>query len=205
MKPRSSLLRSPALLTSTLRSAIRTRGISLTPSSHGDHAGRPSAFSDREFRDALAQFATGVTVICAPESAGRFVGFTANSFNSVSLVPPLVVWSLNRRASNLAAFESAERYVINVLAHDQVELARRFSRPHADRFAGVAYRLGTAGAPLIDGCIAWFECRHQARYRAGDHMLFIGLVETCARGKGTGLVFHHGHYATTQRLEPGDA
>ena len=124
-------------------------------------------------------------MICAPGPDGRFVGFTANSFNSVSLDPPLVVWSLNRRASNLAAFEHAGRYAINVLAHDQADLARRFSRPHADRFAGVGYRLGAAGAPLIDGCVAWFECRHHAQHRAGDHVLFIGEVETCARRKGS--------------------
>jgi flavin reductase (DIM6/NTAB) family NADH-FMN oxidoreductase RutF len=105
-------------------------------------AGNPPAFSERDFRDALAQFATGVTVICAPGPPGRYVGFTANSFNSVSLAPPLIVWSLSRRAADLALFERAERYAINVLAHDQVEIARRFSRPHADRFDGVAYRLG---------------------------------------------------------------
>jgi len=159
------------------------------------------AFTERDFRDALAQFATGVTVICAPGPPGRFVGFTANSFNSVSLAPPLVVWSLNRGANDLAWFERAERYAINVLAHDQVELARRFSRPHADRFDGVDYRLGTAGVPLIEGCVAAFECRHHARHVAGDHVVFIGEVEACTRSRGRGLVFHHGRYGTTQALE----
>jgi flavin reductase (DIM6/NTAB) family NADH-FMN oxidoreductase RutF len=165
----------------------------LTQPAQGDPAGRLPAFTPRDFRDALAQFATGVTVICAPGPEGRFVGFTANSFNSVSLDPPLVVWSLDRRAMGLEAFENAERYAINVLANDQVELARRFSRPHADRFAGVAYRLGMAGVPLIDGCVA--------RHRAGDHILFIGEVETCARTKGRGLVFHHGRFGTAHPLE----
>ena len=164
---------------------------------HADRPGSAPAYTDREFRDCLAQFATGVTVICAPGPDDRFVGFTANSFNSVSLAPPLIVWSLNRRATNLPAFEQAERYAINVLAQDQADLARRFSRPHADRFAEVEYRLGTAGVPLIEGCVAWFECRHYARHRAGDHMLFIGEVETCARRKGPGLVFHHGRYGST--------
>jgi flavin reductase (DIM6/NTAB) family NADH-FMN oxidoreductase RutF len=177
----------------------------LTSSAHGERPGRYPAFTEREFRDSLAQFATGVTVICAPGPHGQFVGFTANSFNSVSLDPPLIVWSLNRRATNLAAFESAERYAINVLAHDQADLARRFSRPHADRFAGVPYRLGAAGVPLIDGCIAWFECRHHVRHPTGDHVLFIGEVETCARRRGTGLVFHHGRYGSTHPLERGEA
>jgi flavin reductase (DIM6/NTAB) family NADH-FMN oxidoreductase RutF len=163
-------------------------------------------FTERHFRDALAQFATGVTVICAPGPDGRYAGFTANSFNSVSLDPPLIVWSLAESSETLAAFRHAERYAVNVLAHDQVELARRFSRPHADRFAGVPYRIGVAGAPLIDGCIAWFECRHHARHRAGDHMLFIGEVERCERRKGIGLVFHHGRYGTTRPLaNPDDA
>lgn len=165
---------------------------------------RPPTFTERQFRDALGEFATGVTVICVRGADARYVGFTANSFNSVSLDPPLVVWSLDRRAENLAAFEAADRYAINVLAHDQVDLARRFSRPHADRFAGVPFRLGVAQAPLIDGCVAWFECRHHAQHRAGDHVLFIGQVETCARRKDTGLVFHHGRFGTTRASEHGE-
>ncbi len=160
------------------------------------------AFTERQFRDALAQFATGVTIICTRREDGRFVGFTANSFNSVSLDPPLIVWSLAGTGSSLAAFECAARYSVNVLAHDQVELARRFSRPHADRFEGVPYRIGAAGAPLIEGCVAWFECRHHAQHRAGDHVLFIGNVDTCERRSGLGLVFHHGRYGTTHPLGP---
>lgn len=166
----------------------------LPPVSRDRTRAAASAFTERQFRDALARFATGVTVIAVRRADGRYVGFTANSFNSVSLHPPLIVWSLNRSSESLAAFESAERYAINVLAHDQADLARRFSRPHADRFSGVAYRLGIADAPLLEGCIAWFECRHHAMHRAGDHILFIGEVETCERRHGTGLVFHHGRY-----------
>ena len=173
----------------------------MTRPSDGDRAAAPADFVERDFRDALAQFATGVTVICAPGPPGRYVGFTANSFNSVSLDPPLVLWSLRRRAADLAHVERAERYTLNVLAHDQSELARRFSRPHADHFVGVPYRLGAAGAPLIEGCVATFECRHHDRHVAGDHMLFIGAVEACSRTKGRGLVFHHGRYGTTHALD----
>ncbi len=168
------------------------------PRVHGDASPPARAPTERQFRDALAQFATGVTVICVRRADGRYVGFTANSFNSVSLDPPLVVWSLHRQAENLAAFQSAQRYAINVLAGDQIELARRFSRPHADRFAGVPYRLGAADAPLIEGCVAWFECRHHAQQNAGDHVLFIGEVETCERTSGTALVFHHSRYSATR-------
>lgn len=164
------------------------------------HAAPASAPTEHRFRDALAQFATGVTVIAARRADGRFVGFTANSFNSVSLDPPLVLWSLSRRSLSLPAFEAAERYSVNVLSSEQVELARRFSRPHADRFEGVAYALGWADAPLIEGCVAWIECSHHARHLAGDHVVFIGDVHACARGTGRGLVFHEHRYATTRDL-----
>jgi flavin reductase (DIM6/NTAB) family NADH-FMN oxidoreductase RutF len=159
-------------------------------------ASPPPAFDSRQFRDALGEFATGVTIICAGTGDGRYVGLTANSFNSVSLDPPLVLWSLARQSASLSAFETAERYSVNVLAAEQTELARRFSRPHKDRFAGVRYRMGWADAPLIDGCVAWFECRHYARHLAGDHMIFTGEVATCERAKGSGLVFHHGRFGS---------
>ena len=152
------------------------------------------AVPEQQFREALAQFVTGVTIVTARAAHGAFVGFTANSFNSVSLDPPLVIWSLGRRSRSLAVFEGAERYAINVLAHDQVELARRFSRPHADRFAGVAHRTGKGGAPLIEGCAAWLECRHHALHPAGDHMLFIGEVDDCAHRNVAPLLWHGGHY-----------
>jgi flavin reductase (DIM6/NTAB) family NADH-FMN oxidoreductase RutF len=152
-----------------------------------------SAITERQFRDALAQFATGVTIITARAPHG-FVGFTANSFNSLSLDPPLIIWSLARRSRSLAAFEGAEHYAVNVLASDQVSLARRFSRPHTDRFAGVAFRLGEAGAPLIEGGAAWLECQHHALHPAGDHMLFIGEVLGCAYRRVAPLVWHGGRY-----------
>lgn len=164
----------------------------------------PQAFDSRQFRDTLAQFATGVTIISARAGDRRYVGFTANSFNSVSLVPPLVLWSLACEADCLAAFEAAERYTINVLSADQVALALRFSQPHEDRFAGVDYRLGWADAPLIAGCVAWFECRHHSFRQAGDHVIFVGEVVTCERAAGRGLVFHHGAFGTTTPLPPSE-
>lgn len=169
-------------------------------SAAGPRGNPPQAFDARQFRDALAQHATGVTVICANAGEGKYAGFTANSFNSVSLDPPLVVWSLAQRSTSLPTFEAAERYTINVLASDQAELARRFSRPHADRFAGVPLRLGWANAPLIEGCVAWFECRHHAQFQVGDHHLFVGEVVTCERAAGSGLVFHHRQFGTTTAL-----
>jgi flavin reductase (DIM6/NTAB) family NADH-FMN oxidoreductase RutF len=170
-------------------------------SGHGRHVGDGvPAFNERQLRDALAQFATGVTIVCARAAGDRYVGFTANSFGSVSLDPPLVLWTLSHRSSSLAAFDAAERYAINVLSASQVGLARRFSRPHADRFANVAFRLGWSDAPLIDGCVAWLECRQHARHRAGDHVLFIAEVVTVERAHGRGLVFQHGRFASTSPI-----
>ena len=158
---------------------------------------RRPAVTERQFRDALGQFATGVTIITARAAHG-FVGFTANSFNSVSLDPPLVIWSLARRSRSLAVFEASERYAINVLAHDQVDLARRFSRPHLDRFASVAFHLGEAEAPLIEDCTAWLECSHHALHPAGDHMLFIGEVFAAAHHHLPPLLWHAGRYRVSE-------
>jgi flavin reductase (DIM6/NTAB) family NADH-FMN oxidoreductase RutF len=166
--------------------------------SHGRTAGDDGpAFDQRQFRDALAQFATGVTIVCTRAPNGRYVGFTANSFNSVSLDPPLILWTIARRSGSLTAFETAERYAVNVLSSDQADLARRFSRPHADRFAGVAHRLGWSDAPLIDGCVAWLECRHHARHPAGDHVIFVGEVVTVERARAHALIFHQGRFTST--------
>ena len=170
-------------------------------SSHGRHTGEGTpAFNERQLRDALAQFATGVTIVCARAAYERYVGFTANSFGSVSLDPPLVLWTLSQRSASLAVFDAAERYAINVLSAAQVELARRFSRLHADRFANVPFRLGWSDAPLIDGCVAWFECRHHARHRAGDHVIFVGEVITVERAHGRGLVFQQGRFASASAV-----
>jgi flavin reductase (DIM6/NTAB) family NADH-FMN oxidoreductase RutF len=162
-------------------------------------AARP-AFTQRQLRDALSEFATGVTIITTRDSGARFVGFTANSFSSVSLKPPLVLWSLARAAASHLAFEQCERYAISVLAADQVLLARRFSRPHADRFLGVPYSLGWAGAPLIDGAAAWLECRHFSWQPIGDHTLFVGEVMRCQRNTGSPLIFHRGRFRTSAPL-----
>jgi len=159
------------------------------------------AFNERQFRDALAQFVTGVTVVCARAEGDAYVGFTANSFNSVSLHPPLVLWSLAVSSAMLSTtFSGAQRYSINVLSAHQEDLAVRFSRrPHADRFTDVGYRLGWSEAPLINGCIAWLECRHYAQHRAGDHVIFVGEVVTVERAAGAPLIFHRGQFASLAR------
>ncbi|MEZ5608534.1 MAG: flavin reductase family protein [Burkholderiaceae bacterium] len=164
--------------------------------------------SPTSFRAALGMFATGVTVITARASNGQLVGLTANSFNSVSLDPPLVLWSLNGRSASLAVFRAGTHYAINVLAADQLELAQRFAAPMRDRWAGVAWQPGQSGAPLIDGAAAHFECCNRSRYAEGDHVIFVGQVERCEHRAGAApLLFHGGRYYTEHpvRRRPGEA
>jgi flavin reductase (DIM6/NTAB) family NADH-FMN oxidoreductase RutF len=156
---------------------------------------RPPIFSKPEFRTALAMFATGVTVVTAHTAQGELVGLTANSFNSVSMSPPLVLWSLAQSAASMTAFATGSHYAINILSADQQELARQFAAKDVDRFAGVHYQLGRAGAPLIDGAAATFECFNRSRYEEGDHVIFVGEVEHCShRGGASPLLYHGGKF-----------
>lgn len=149
----------------------------------------------RDFRSALGRFATGVTVVTALNSEGKPIGVTISSFNSVSLDPPLVLWSLSNNSPKLEAFRQASHYAINVLAADQRGLSNRFASRADDRFADVPVRAGLGGTPLIEGCCAWFECTHEAHYPGGDHVIFVGHVEDFARGESTSpLVFFDGAY-----------
>src|SRR4051812_32453380 len=112
------------------------------------------AFSLQDFRQALGMFATGVTVVTGRDVTGTVVGLTANSFNSVSLDPPLVLWSLSRRAGSMPVFARGSHYAIHILAADQVALAQRFATKDIDRFAGLAWREGAGGVPVLDGVAA---------------------------------------------------
>ena len=152
----------------------------------------PPAFSKSEFRTALGMFATGVTIVTARTPSGLLVGLTANSFNSVSLAPPLVLWSLGQSASSMEAFSTGSHYAINILSAEQQDLARQFSTKGVDRFAGVAYTLGASGAPLIDGAAATFECFNRSRYEEGDHVIFVGEVERCQHQEGASPLLYHG-------------
>ena len=157
----------------------------------------PQAFTAAEFRAALGMFATGVTVVTARSADGGCIGLTANSFNSVSLEPPLVLWSLARRAATLPVFQRGSHYAINILAAGQHALAERFASRTVDRFAGVAWHEGLGGAPLLDGTAAVFECFNRSRYEEGDHVIFVGEVERCGCVAGASpLIFHGGRYFT---------
>jgi flavin reductase (DIM6/NTAB) family NADH-FMN oxidoreductase RutF len=149
-------------------------------------------FTPDDLRAALGQFATGVTIVTARDAEGQLVGLTANSFTSVSLTPPLVLWCLSGRSSALAGFMSASHYAINVLAADQRILAERFARKGIDRFEGAPWRPGFTGAPVIEGAVAVFECSHRHHHEEGDHIVFIGQVEHCRRHIGAAPLLFHG-------------
>jgi len=162
---------------------------------------QPPSFSAQEFRAALGMFATGVTIVTARTPDGKVIGLTANSFNSVSLDPPLVLWSLSQAAASLPAFRAGSHYAINVLAADQVALAERFALKGADRWAGVSFVEGACGAPLLAGAAATFECFNRSRYEEGDHVIFVGEVERCSWRPGASpLLFHGGHFYTEHPL-----
>jgi flavin reductase (DIM6/NTAB) family NADH-FMN oxidoreductase RutF len=155
------------------------------------------SFSVDHFRAALGMFATGVTIVTARDANGMRVGLTANSFNSVSLAPPLVLWSLSRHAGSMPAFTRGSHYAINILSAEQRELAERFASKEPDRFAGVPFREGAAGALILEGAAAVFECFNRSQYEEGDHIIFVGEVERCTRREGAQpLIFHGGRYFT---------
>ncbi|ETK17218.1 flavin reductase [Pseudomonas sp. FH4] len=149
----------------------------------------------RAFRRALGNFATGVTVVTAADATGRKVGVTANSFNSVSLDPPLILWSIDKRSTSHAVFEAASHFAVNVLAADQIDLSNNFARPKEDRFAEVEYQVGEGGAPVLADCSARFECEKYQQVDGGDHWIMIGKVvafDDCGRSP---LLYHQGAYS----------
>ncbi len=131
----------------------------------------------RNFRDALGAFATGVTIVTATTPQGERLGVTANSFNSVSLDPPLVLVSLARNLRSFQAFEQATHFAVNLLTRRQQDLCMRFARPGEEKWAGLAAEQGVTGAPLIPGRLAHFECSTWARYDGGDHLILVGEVQ----------------------------
>lgn len=151
------------------------------------------------FRTALGRFATGVTVITGTDAAGTPIGLTISSFNSVSLNPPLVLWSLSRTSASLPAFMNCERYVVNVLAADQLPLAERFARGSTpERFTGLHVDRAPGGTlKLGQECAAWFECYNRSRYEEGDHVIMVGQVEHCGHSGALPLVFHAGGFDLT--------
>jgi flavin reductase (DIM6/NTAB) family NADH-FMN oxidoreductase RutF/DNA-binding MarR family transcriptional regulator len=152
----------------------------------------------REFRNALGNFATGVTIITAANIDGGYVGVTANSFNSVSLDPPLVLWSLAKDARSLTAYQAAEFFAVNVLSADQVSLSNHFASQADDKFEETKFELGFGNAPLLDGCAARFQCKTSFVQEGGDHLIFVGEVVDFDNSGRASLIYHRGQYAVSE-------
>jgi flavin reductase (DIM6/NTAB) family NADH-FMN oxidoreductase RutF len=155
-----------------------------------DSSFAPSADTARAFRDALGQFATGVTLVTIDGPEGP-MGFTANSFSSLSLDPALVLWSLARSSRRYPFFATARHFAIHVLAADQIGLIERFARQGAG-FEGLAADLNPHRVPLIDGALARFECEQHATHEGGDHLIVVGRVTRVVCEGGAALVFSKG-------------
>ncbi|MDE1569428.1 flavin reductase family protein [Aquabacter sp. L1I39] len=148
----------------------------------------------RHFRDVLGAFATGVVVVTTNGSGGRPVGLTINSFNSVSLDPPLILWSLALKAPSLPAFQASNVFNINILAEHQEALGRRFATPAENKFADVDHAPGLNGAPVLADTAAHMECRVYARYPGGDHEIYVGEVTALQDRGHAPLVYHRGGF-----------
>ena len=153
------------------------------------------AFDPRDLRNAFGSFGTGVTVVTSGNQDSRLVGVTANSFSSVSLDPPIVLWSLVKGSPSLDVFDQTERFVINILSLEQVDLSKRFSSAAVtNKFEGVDYTHGLGGLPVLGDCVATLECKTTDRLVVGDHILFLGLVEKYAYERKPTLLFCQGNY-----------
>ncbi|MEM8497965.1 MAG: flavin reductase family protein [Pseudomonadota bacterium] len=152
-------------------------------------------FDSQALRRALGNFATGVTVITAENADGQRVGMTANSFNSVSLEPPLILWSIDKNARSVDVFDSATHFAVNILAADQIDLSNRFARMQADKFEGVDWVRGAKGSPVLAGCAATFECENFDKLEGGDHWILLGKVIGFEDLGRSPLCYHQGTYS----------
>ena len=163
------------------------------------------AFNSSEFRKALGSFTTGVTIVTTSATSGGDIGLTANSFNSVSLDPPLVLWSLKKDSLSFDAFMTAEHFAVHILAQDQEGYSSRFASRGTDKFAGVALDRGPDNTPLLKRFAARFICKTAFSYEGGDHQIFVGEVIEFEHTELPPLLFHQGQYAKLQSSEAAQA
>ncbi|MXO49793.1 flavin reductase [Erythrobacter gaetbuli] len=161
-------------------------------------------FDPQAFRSALGSFVTGVTIVTTRDADGRPVGLTANSFNSVSLDPPMVLWSLSLHSGSLPVFREAQSWAVHVLAADQQAMSDRFAQPGNDKFAGLDVVDGPEGAPMLAGYAARFGCRARFEYEGGDHAIFLGEVVEFERRDAEPLIYHSGRYGRLMRAPTGE-
>ncbi|MBY4708071.1 flavin reductase family protein [Ralstonia insidiosa] len=157
----------------------------------------PQRFDERELRNVLGTFVTGVTVVTTRDEAGTPHGVTANSFSSVSLDPPPILWSQSLTSRSYPAFRESDHFVINILADDQVGLANHFAGKSEDKFHAIDHEDGLFGAPVLPGAAAWLECLKVAAYPGGDHTIYLGRVERFTNARRRPLVFGAGEYLMT--------
>ncbi|MGD1878286.1 MAG: flavin reductase family protein [Kiloniellaceae bacterium] len=152
-------------------------------------------FDSFTFRRALGNFATGVTVVTAREASGANRGITVNSFSSVSLDPPLILFCLDKAALSFDSLRAAERFAVNVLREDQHDLSVRFSTAAPDKWEGVGYDLWPGDVPVLHGCLANMACRRETLYEGGDHIIIVGRVERLqVAGEGDPLIYFQSAY-----------
>lgn len=156
-------------------------------------------FDPKDFRRALGMFATGVTIVTACSEDGTQVGVTANSFNSVSLEPPMVLWSLANNARSLPVFSATKYWNVHILSNEQEALSNRFARSGEDKFAGLPLDKSVSNAPLLTGCSARFQCRTAFQYEGGDHTIFVGEVVQYDSSTLPPLLYVTGGYALAAR------
>jgi flavin reductase (DIM6/NTAB) family NADH-FMN oxidoreductase RutF/DNA-binding IclR family transcriptional regulator len=154
-----------------------------------------SKFDQRQLRNVLSTFTTGVTVVTTRAADGKAYGVTVNSFSSVSLDPPLVLWSQATTSSSFSAFQATDSFAVNILAEDQIEVSNHFAKSQDDKFKGIAHREGINGVPVIDGAAAHLECIKVATYPGGDHVVYVGRVERISHSHRRPLAFSCGRYA----------
>ncbi len=159
------------------------------------------SFDKRQLRDVLSTFVTGVTVVTTNDPQGKAHGVTANSFSSVSLDPPLVLWSQSLSSKSYPAFRDSDHFVVNILADDQIALSNHFAKSADDKFGSVAHRPGLCGAPVLAGAAAHLECVKVASYPGGDHVVYLGRVEHIRRHRGHPLAFGSGRYMVASSLD----
>lgn len=153
-------------------------------------------FDGRDLRRAFGNFATGVTIVTTLDAAGNPCGFTANSFTSVSIEPPLLLVSIAKTAYGCEVFTSSQGFAVNILAREQRELSNRFAASGADKFANLDWQGKVSGSPIVDGVVAWFDCAHHEQVDAGDHVILIGRVLDYAYNTHTPLGFCRGAYVS---------
>ena len=159
------------------------------------------AIDATELRRCLGTFVTGVTVMTALDAHGQPDGVTANSFSSLSLDPPLIIWSLRLQSRSFTTFKNASRFAVNILAQDQVAISNRFAASGVKNFSEVPHTLGIGGVPLIEGCISYLECHLEATYPGGDHELFVARVERIQMNDKQPLAYGAGGYLGVEVLD----